>query len=67
VQGDRRRGARRRRHEGGALPGALRVAGYPGETYRIKYWKDGDKRILLEAESVERNVKMITNAVVELR
>src|SRR5215510_13308926 len=41
--------------------------GYPGETYRIKYWKDGAKRILLEAESVERNVKMITNAVVELR
>ena len=39
----------------------------PGETYRIKYWKDGAKRILLEAESVERNVKMITNAVVELR
>jgi acyl dehydratase len=41
--------------------------GYPGETYRIKYWKNGAKQILLEAESVERNVKMITNAVVELR
>ena len=40
---------------------------FPGETYRISYWKDGAKRILLEAESVERNVKMITNAVVELR
>jgi acyl dehydratase len=41
--------------------------GFPGETYRINYWKDGASRILLEAESVERNVKMITNAVIELR
>jgi acyl dehydratase len=40
---------------------------FPGETYRIKYWKDGAKRILLEAESVERNAKIISNAVIELR
>jgi acyl dehydratase len=40
---------------------------FPGETYRIKYWKDGAKRILLEAESVERSAKIITNAVIELR
>jgi acyl dehydratase len=39
---------------------------FPGETYRIKYWKDGAKRILLEAESVERNAKIISNAVIEL-
>ena len=40
---------------------------FPGETYRIKYWKDGAKRILLEAESVEREAKIISNAVIELR
>jgi acyl dehydratase len=40
---------------------------FPGETYRIKYWKDGAKRVLLEAESVERNAKIISNAVIELR
>jgi acyl dehydratase len=39
---------------------------FPGETYRIQYWKDGAKRILLEAESVERNAKIISNAVIEL-
>src|SRR5262245_10513680 len=39
---------------------------FPGETYRIKYWKDGAKRILLEAESVERNAKIISNAIIEL-
>jgi acyl dehydratase len=39
---------------------------FPGETYRIKYWKEGAKRILLEAESVERNAKIISNAVIEL-
>jgi acyl dehydratase len=40
---------------------------FPGETYRIAYWKDGAKRILLEASSVERNAKIISNAVIELR
>ena len=40
---------------------------FPGETYRISYWKDGAKRILLEAASVERNAKIISNAVIELR
>jgi acyl dehydratase len=40
---------------------------FPGETYRVKYWKDGDQRILVEAESVERDAKIITNAVIELR
>jgi acyl dehydratase len=39
---------------------------FPGETYRISYWEDGAKRILLEAESVERNAKIISNAVIEL-
>ncbi len=39
---------------------------FPGETYRVKHWKDGEKRILLEAESVERDAKIITNAVIEL-
>jgi acyl dehydratase len=40
---------------------------FPGETYRISYWKDGARRILLEAASVERNAKIISNAVIELR
>jgi acyl dehydratase len=40
---------------------------FPGETYRVKYWKDGDQRILVEAERVERDAKIITNAVIELR
>lgn len=41
--------------------------GFPGETYRIAWWKEGDDRILLEASSVERNAKIISNAVIELR
>jgi acyl dehydratase len=40
---------------------------FPGETYRISYWKDGAKRILLEAGSVQRDAKIISNAVIELR
>ena len=40
---------------------------FPGETYRISYWKDGAKRILLEASSAERSAKIISNAVIELR
>ncbi len=40
---------------------------FPGETYRISWWKDGDKRILVEASSVERDAKIISNAVIELR
>jgi acyl dehydratase len=40
---------------------------FPGETYRISYWKDGAKRILLEAASAERDAKIISNAVIELR
>jgi len=39
----------------------------PGRDLPDQLLKDGAKRILLEAESVERNVKMITNAVIELR
>jgi len=40
---------------------------FPGETYRISYWKDGAKRILFEAGSVQRDAKIISNAVIELR
>jgi len=40
---------------------------FPGETYRVKYWQDGEQRILVEAESVERDAKIISNAVIELR
>jgi len=40
---------------------------FPGETYRVSYWKDGAKRILLQATSVERDAPIISNAVIELR
>lgn len=40
--------------------------GFPGETYRTSYWKEGD-RILLEAKSVERNAPIISNAAITLR
>ncbi|MEM7409065.1 MAG: MaoC/PaaZ C-terminal domain-containing protein [Myxococcota bacterium] len=39
---------------------------FPGETYQVSYWKEG-KQILLEASSKERDAKIITNAVIELR
>ena len=41
--------------------------GYPGETYLISYWKEGDK-ILLAANSKERDgAKIISNAAITLR
>ena len=41
--------------------------GYPGETYRISYWREGDK-ILIETRSVERdNAAIITNAAITVR
>ena len=41
--------------------------GFPGETYLISYWKEGDK-ILLAANSKERDgAKIISNAAITLR
>ena len=40
--------------------------GFPGETYRISYWKEGDK-ILIAAKSVERDAPIISNAAITLR
>lgn len=40
--------------------------GFPGETYLVSYWKEGDK-ILLEAKSKERDAIIISNAAVTLR
>jgi acyl dehydratase len=41
--------------------------GFPGETYRIAYWKEGDK-ILIRATSKERgDAPIITNAAVTVR
>jgi len=41
--------------------------GFPGETYQISYWKEGDK-ILFGANSKERDgAKIISNAAVTLR
>ena len=40
--------------------------GFPGETYQISYWKEGDK-ILLAANSKERDgAKIISNAAITL-
>jgi len=40
--------------------------GYPGETYLVSYWKEGDK-ILIQAGSKERNAPIISNAAITLR
>ena len=43
------------------------LVGFPGETYQISYWKEGDK-ILLAANSKERDgAKIISNAAITLR
>jgi acyl dehydratase len=40
--------------------------GFPGETYQISHWKEGDK-ILVTATSKERGAPIITNAAISLR
>ena len=40
--------------------------GFPGETYKISYWKEGD-RILIAAHSKERETPIITNAAITVR
>jgi acyl dehydratase len=40
--------------------------GFPGETYQIAYWQEGD-RILVRASSKERGAPIITNAAVTVR
>ncbi len=40
--------------------------GFPGETYRVSYWREGDK-ILIAAKSKERDAKIISNAAIEVR
>ncbi len=40
--------------------------GFPGETYLISYWKEGDK-VVIEASSKERGVKIISNAAITIR
>ena len=44
----------------------FRGIGFPGETYRTSYWREGD-RLLVEARSVERDAIIISNAAVTLR
>jgi acyl dehydratase len=39
---------------------------FPGETYRISYWREGDK-LLLEARSVERDAVILSNAAITVR
>jgi acyl dehydratase len=40
---------------------------FPGETYRVSYWKEGDK-ILIQANSVDRdNAPIISNAAITVR
>ncbi len=47
---------------------SARFAGvaFPGETYQVSYWKEGDK-VLIESKSKERDAKIISNAAIELR
>ena len=40
--------------------------GFPGETYVISYWKEGDK-VLIQAGSKERSAPIISNAAITLR
>jgi acyl dehydratase len=40
--------------------------GYPGETYKIAYWKEGDQ-ILVAASSKEREAPIISNAAITVR
>ena len=40
--------------------------GFPGETYVVSYWKEGDV-ILFEARSKERDAKIISNAAITVR
>ena len=40
--------------------------GFPGETYKISYWKEDD-RILIAAHSKERETPIITNAAITVR
>ncbi len=40
--------------------------GYPGETYVISHWSEGDK-ILIQAKSKERDAPIITNAAITVR
>ena len=44
----------------------FRGVGFPGETYRTSYWREGD-RLVVEARSVERDAVIISNAAVTLR
>jgi acyl dehydratase len=44
----------------------FRGVGFPGETYRTSYWRDGNK-ILIEASSKERGDVLISNAAITLR
>ena len=39
---------------------------FPGETYQISYWKEGDK-ILIDVRSKERDAKIISNAAIWVR
>ena len=44
----------------------FRGVAFPGETYLVSYWKQGDT-ILLEAKSKERDAIIISNAAITLR
>jgi acyl dehydratase len=44
----------------------FRGVAFPGETYRVSWWKEGET-ILLEAKSAERDEIIISNAAITLR
>jgi hypothetical protein len=39
---------------------------FPGETYVVKYWKEGDQ-VIVEASSKERGAPIISNCAVTVR
>ena len=40
--------------------------GFPGETYVVEYWKEGDK-VILQAKSKERDAAIISHAAITVR
>lgn len=58
LEGDVTRVARYRARFAGAA--------FPGETYRISYWKEGDK-ILITTHSKQRGAPILTNAAITIR
>jgi hypothetical protein len=44
----------------------FRGVGYPGETVRTSWWREGNT-LLIEARSKERDAVILSNALIEVR